>query len=61
MKCEFSKIIGKIKPMHAINNVPLLDANDEMFHYVGEAGIPFSRLHDTGRGMRHCFFFLGMI
>ena len=48
MKIEFNEIIGKIKPMHAINNAPLLGANNSMFHYIGEAGIPFSRLHDTG-------------
>ncbi len=48
MKIDFNSIIGKIKPMHAINNAPLLGASDSMFHYVGEAGIPFSRLHDTG-------------
>lgn len=48
MKINFDKITGKIKPMHAINNAPLLGANNSMFHYIGEAGIPFSRLHDTG-------------
>lgn len=45
---DFSKKFGKIKPMHAINNAPLLGANDSMFHYMGEAGIPCARLHDTG-------------
>ena len=45
---NFKKTIGKIKPMHAVNNVPLIGATDNLFHYVGEAGIPFSRLHDTG-------------
>lgn len=48
MKINFNKITGKIKPMHAINNAPLLGADSSMFHYIGEAGIPFSRLHDTG-------------
>lgn len=48
MKINFDKITGKIKPMHAINNAPLLGADNSMFHYIGEAGIPFSRLHDTG-------------
>ncbi len=45
---NFDKTIGKIKPMHAINNAPLLGATDELFHYLKEAGIPYSRLHDTG-------------
>lgn len=48
IKIDFSRTVGKIKPMHAINNVPLLWANDSMFHFIGEAGIPYSRLHDTG-------------
>lgn len=48
MKCNFNKIIGDIKIMHAINNVPLLLARDVLFHFVGEAKIPYSRLHDTG-------------
>jgi len=48
MNINFKKTIGKIKPMHAVNNVPLIGATDKLFHYVGEAGIPFSRLHDTG-------------
>ncbi len=43
-----SAIIGKIKPFHAINNAPLLGTSDQLFHYLGEAGIPYSRLHDTG-------------
>ncbi len=49
MNINFSKTVGNIKPMHAVNNAPILGAmGDSMFHYVGEAGIPFSRLHDTG-------------
>lgn len=48
MDIHFKKNIGKMKPMNAINNVPLLGADDGMFHYIGEAGIPYSRLHDTG-------------
>ncbi len=45
---DFNKSIGKIKPMHAINNAPLYGVNSSMFHYLGEAKIPYSRLHDTG-------------
>ncbi len=48
MKINFAKTIGKIKPMHAINNAPIQGASDSMFHYLTEAGIPYSRLHDTG-------------
>lgn len=48
MKCDFSSVIGAIKPMHAVNNMPILGADDKMFHYAGEAAIPYARLHDTG-------------
>lgn len=49
MKIRFNHPIGPVKPMHAVNNAPLFSgANESMFHYMGEAGIPFARLHDTG-------------
>ncbi len=40
--------IRPIKPMHGINNAPMHWANYKLFHYLAEAGIPVSRLHDTG-------------
>ena len=42
---------GRIKPMHGVNNVPFTpqDYGDSgLFRKLQEAGIPFSRLHDTG-------------
>jgi hypothetical protein len=49
---DFEKIIGKIKPMHAVGQPPVELGNngveDDMFHYLTEANIPYSRLHDTG-------------
>ena len=49
---NFEKIIGKIKPMHAVGQPPVELGNngveDDMFHYLTEANIPYSRLHDTG-------------
>ncbi len=48
MKINFSKITGEIKPMHAVNNMPLTGTSNMMHHYVSEAGIPLVRLHDTG-------------
>ena len=45
---DFNKITGIVRPLHGINNAPLLGTNDSLFHYLGDAGIPFSRLHDTG-------------
>ena len=44
----FSKITGKIKPMHAVGQPPFIGSNDKFFHYLTEAGIPYSRLHDVG-------------
>ena len=41
--------IGKIKPIHGVGQPPILGgSNTSMFHYLTEAGIPFSRLHDVG-------------
>lgn len=49
MKIDFNRVIGKIKPMHAVNNPPFAGgANFGHFHYLKDAGIPFVRLHDTG-------------
>ena len=48
MHISFSVENGTIKPMHAVNNIPLTGVTGRMHHYVGEAGIPFIRLHDTG-------------
>ena len=38
----------QIKPLHGINNAPISGTSDLLFHFLGEAGIPSSRLHDTG-------------
>jgi len=45
---DFGKITGQIKPMHGVGQPPLLGTSTSMFHYLKEAGIPFSRLHDVG-------------
>ncbi len=46
---DFSKQKGKIKPVNGVGQPPILyGVDDEMFHYLTEAHIPFSRLHDTG-------------
>ena len=48
IEVDFDKIIGKMKPMHGIGQPPMDGLSDEMFHYLAEAGIPYSRLHDVG-------------
>lgn len=43
-----NKISGKIKPMHGVGKPPMISMNLSYVHYLKEAGIPFSRLHDVG-------------
>jgi hypothetical protein len=46
---SMDKSLGKIKPMHAGGQPPTTsNASDCFFHYLTEAGIPYSRLHDVG-------------
>ena len=46
---DFEKITGPVKPMHGVNNGPIISYYDySLFHYLQEAGIPFCRLHDFG-------------
>lgn len=44
---NFENRIGKIKPMHAVGQPPLEFTSTKHFHYLTEAGIPQSRLHDV--------------
>ena len=44
---DFTKITGKIKPMHGVGQPPLYGWDDKFMHYLTEAGIPSSRLHDV--------------
>ncbi len=49
LKVDFNNVIGKIKPMHGVGQPPILGVSDySLFHYLEEAGIPYSRLHDVG-------------
>ena len=45
---DFSKTTGRIKPLHGVGNAPFLGCSENMFHFLSDAGTPFSRLHDTG-------------
>ena len=47
IKVNFENIQGKVKPMHAIGQPPLSGISTEHFHYLTEANIPYSRLHDV--------------
>jgi hypothetical protein len=43
-----TKITGCIRPLHGVGQPPFSGVNFEMFSYLTDAGIPFSRLHDVG-------------
>ncbi|MBQ4268570.1 MAG: hypothetical protein IJB97_02845 [Clostridia bacterium] len=46
---DTKKVVKGMKAMHAGGQPPLGGANQtEYIHYITEAGIPFSRLHDVG-------------
>lgn len=49
IEVNFDYISGKIKPMHAVNNMPTLPYDDYGWDdRLVVANIPFGRLHDTG-------------
>ena len=45
---DLNSSIGRIKPMHGVGQPPLTGTSFRLFHYLEEAGIPYSRLHDVG-------------
>ena len=46
----FGEGIGPVKPVNGVGQPPMIDAlgSWSMMHYLKEAGIPYSRLHDVG-------------
>ena len=44
------KVAGTIRPLHGLCNAPIVGNVDSLMHYLKEAGIPYSRLHDMGGG-----------
>ena len=47
IKFDLTKTVKKMKPMHG-GGQPPSPTSAGMYHYLAEAGIPFSRLHDVG-------------
>ena len=45
---DFDKTVGRIREMHAVGQPPMLGVSDSLFHYLTDASIPYSRLHDVG-------------
>ena len=49
VEVDFSHEIGLVKPVNGVGQPPLIGklSNYSMLHYLKEAGIPYSRLHDV--------------
>ena len=45
---DFGTVVGRIKPMHGVGQPPVSGLPGSMLHYLKEASIPYSRLHDVG-------------
>ena len=48
VRVDFTKSLGKIKPMHGVGQPPFEGINFSMCDYLAAAHVPFSRLHDVG-------------
>ncbi|MBO6120994.1 MAG: hypothetical protein J6Q49_03965, partial [Kiritimatiellae bacterium] len=50
VETDVGKSIGPVKPVNGVGQPPMIDAlgSWSMMHYLKEAGIPYSRLHDVG-------------
>lgn len=48
IQVDLSKYVKPMKPMHGGGQPPMVGASSQYFHYMTEAGIPYSRLHDVG-------------
>ena len=47
IRTDFDKTVKKMKPMPGVGQPPFYGIDNKMFHYLTEAGIPYSRLHDV--------------
>ena len=49
VKVDFAKELGPVKPVNGVGQPPMVGklSNWSMLHYLTEAGIPYSRLHDV--------------
>jgi len=47
---DFAAVAGPVKPVNGVGQPPMLGMpiKAKMFHFLKEAGIPYSRLHDVG-------------
>ena len=47
LKFDFNQITGKVRAMHAVGQPPRLGISSDHMHYLTDAHIPYSRLHDV--------------
>lgn len=46
---DFEAVVGDVKPVNGVGQPPIMWYEDtSLFHYLKEAGVPYSRLHDVG-------------
>ncbi len=45
---DFDRVIGNVKPMHAVGQPPFVGMDYHYIEYLKDANIPYSRLHDVG-------------
>ena len=55
VKVDFGVETGPVKPVNGVGQPPMVGQlnNWSMMHYLKEAGIPYSRLHDVGGWLGH--------
>ena len=53
VRIDWHEELGPVKPVNAVGQPPMggLPSSAPMFHYLKDAGIPYSRLHDVGGWM----------
>ena len=56
IKIDPEHALNRIKPLHGVGQPPFSGMNFDMFRYLTEAGIPYSRLHDVGGMYGGCRF-----
>ena len=48
LNVDFSNITGKVRPLHSVGQPPWFGVDGRYLHYLTDANIPYSRLHDMG-------------
>lgn len=48
IRADFTNVTGKIRPVHSVGQPPRGGRHYEAMHFLSDANIPYSRLHDVG-------------